>query len=135
VTSAEAASLLDILHGAYPGTYFDGPVAETFSNSFITNDYAASHQAVTEWVNTMDRFPTIAELNRTIRRLKGTDVPDNVRQLARKDEPVDVEVAAAAFSRGYRQSRVRAGDTEEEIEAKLSVYLRSFPGSVIGVQS
>lgn len=126
MTSIEAAQLINMLHGAYPGTYFDGPVAETFSNSFVTNDYEASKQAITEWVATMDRFPTIAELNRTIRRIKGTDVPDNVRQLSRPDEPIDVEVAARAFERGYRQSRVRAGDTDEEIEAKLSVYLRKY---------
>ena len=133
MNSIEASELINQLRGAYPGTFFDGPVAETFGNSFITNDYEFSKQAVNEWVATMDRFPTIAELNRTIRRLKGTDVPDNVRQLARRDEPVDVEVAAAAFSRGYRQSRARAGDTDEEIEAKLNVYLRKFPGSIAGV--
>lgn len=135
MNSSQAADLISILHGAYPGTYFDGPVAETFSNSFMTNDFEASKQAITEWVNTMDRFPTIAELNRTIRRIRGHDVPDNVRQLPSKDEPIDVEVAARAFERGYRQSRVRAGDSDPEIEAKLSVYLRKFPGSIIGVQS
>jgi len=42
MTSTEAAELITVLHGAYPGTYFDGPVAETFANSFITNDYAYS---------------------------------------------------------------------------------------------
>jgi hypothetical protein len=130
MTSAEAASLLDILHGAYPGTYFDGPVAETFSNSFITNDYSASKQAVTEWVNTMDRFPTIAELNRTIRRLKGET--DNVRALPSRDIVVDVEVAARAFSDGYRRSRAKLGDTDEQIDTKLSDYLRRFPGLTVG---
>ena len=133
MTSAEAASLLDILHGAYPGTYFDGPVAETFSNSFITNDFLASRQAVNEWVNTMDRFPTIAELNRMIRRLKGGD--DNVRALPSREVVVDVEVAAQAFSDGYRRSRAKLGDTDSQIEEKLSVYLRRFPGSVIGARS
>lgn len=132
MNSSQAADLISILHGAYPGTYFDGPVADTFSNSFITNDYDASAQAVQEWVNTMDRFPTIAELNRTIRRIKG-HADDNVRQLPRPDEPVDVKVAAAAFERGYRQARARLGDTDDQIDEKLAVYLRKFPGSVLGV--
>jgi hypothetical protein len=132
MNSTQAASLVAILHGAYPGTYMDGAVGETFMNSFITNDYDASKAAISEWVNTMDRFPTIAELNRTIRRIKGTDVPDNVRQLPQKDEPVDVKMAAAAFERGYRRSREKLGDTEEMIQKKLDVYLRSFPGSVLG---
>lgn len=134
MNSAEAAELISTLHGAYPGTYFDGPVAETFANSFITNDYEASKQAISEWVATVDRFPTIAELNRTIRRIKGTDVPDNVRQLSRPEEPIDARVAARAFERGYRQSRVRAGDTEAEIESKLSVHLRKFPALEAGEQ-
>lgn len=132
MTNNEAADIVEYLVGAYPGTYFNGPTAEVFVNSLATNEYDSSKKAALEWVNSMDRFPTIAELNRTIRRIKGTDVPDNVRQLSRPDETVNVEVAAQAFSRGYRQSRVRAGDTDEEIEAKLSVYLRKFPGSVIG---
>ena len=133
MTSTEAAELITILHGAYPGTYFDGPVAETFANSFVTNDYAFSKQAVHEWVSTMDRFPTIAELNRHIRRLKGTDVPDNIRQLPRKDEPVDVKIAAAAFERGYRRAREQAEDAEADIARKLSRLLQRFDGSVSSV--
>jgi hypothetical protein len=132
MNSSQAADLISILHGAYPGTYFDGPVAETFSNSFITNDYEASAQAVQEWVNTMDRFPTIAELNRTIRRIRGA-TEDSIPQLPRPEEPVDVKVAARAFERGYRQARGRLGDTDAQIDEKLAVYLRKFPGSIAGV--
>ena len=120
MTSAQAAELIQILHGSYPGTYFDGAVAESFANSFITNDYAASKPAVQQWVASMERFPTIAELNRTIRRIKDEQMPDNVRQLAAPEYPRNTDIARAAFARGYRQSRVRAGDTDPEIDEKLA---------------
>jgi hypothetical protein len=132
MTSAEAAQLLAVLHGAYPGTYFDGAVGEVFANSFLTNDYGYANLAVSEWVQTMDRFPTIAELNRTIRRLKD-DAEGNVRQLHPGNVIATVEVAERAFREGYRISRMRAGDSEEEMEAKLAEYMRKFPGSIAGV--
>jgi hypothetical protein len=130
MTSQEAAQLLAVLHGAYPGTYFDGPVAEVFANSFLTNDYDHANAAVTSWVNTMERFPTIAELNREIRRLKGDS---GERQLEARVPLATVEVAERAFRDGYRQARMRAGDTPEQIDAKLGDYMRRFPGLIAGV--
>ena len=127
MTSNEAAELISILHGAYPGTYFDGPVAETFANSFITNDYGYSKQAIHEWVNTMDRFPTIAELNRHIRRLKGDDTPAIPQE---SSQPVDRNAARQAFTNGYRRARVHAGDSDPEIQAKLDVHWERFMRSV-----
>jgi hypothetical protein len=134
VNNNEAANIVEYLVGAFPGTYFSGPTAEVFVNSLQTNEYENAQKAAVEWVNSMDRFPTIAELNRTIRRLKGE--ADNVRQLPRsRDEVASIEVAIRAFSDGYRRQRARLGDSPDQIEEKLSVYLRKFPGSVIGAQS
>jgi hypothetical protein len=128
MNSAQAAELIKTLHGSYPGTYFDGAVAEAFANSFITNDYAAAKPAVQEWVATMERFPTIAELNRMIRRIRDDQAPSNVYQLAAPEYARNTNDARSAFARGYRQSRVRAGDTELEIEAKLAGYHKNVPG-------
>lgn len=125
MNSAEAADLISRLHGAYPGTYFDGPVAETFANSFITNDYEPSRQAVMHWINTMDRFPTVAELNREVRRIKQAN--EEARALpAPPPEKPDLKVAREAFARGYRMARERAGDTDEEIERKLVGHVSRY---------
>jgi len=125
MTSTEAAELISALHGAYPGVYFDDPVAEAFGNSLITNEYRWAKQAVTEWINTMERFPTIAELNRNVRRLRDTDNERNALPPAAEPKP-DVAVARAAFARGYRMARERAGDTEEQIERKLTGHLNRY---------
>ena len=125
MNSAEAADLISRLHGAFPGTYFDGPVAEAFANSFITNDYEFASQAVTEWINTMERFPTIAELNRTMRRLRGADEDAHALPAPEPEKP-NLEVARAAFARGYRMARERAGDTDDEIERKLTGHLNRY---------
>jgi len=117
MNSAEAAELIGALHGAYPGTYFDGAVGETFANSFITNDYLPTRQAVAQWINTMDRFPTVAELNGLVRRIKGNNEP------AALVEPIgerNIERARAAFENGYRRAREKAGDDPESIEQKLA---------------
>jgi hypothetical protein len=135
MNSSEAAELLNILHGAFPGTYFDGSVAEVFSNSFITNDYEASKQAVHDWVARVDHFPTIAELNAAIRRLKGRDTDGRALTTGRAEPPdvATIERAKLAFSDGYRRQRSKMGDTPEQIEVKLAGYMRKFPGSVLGV--
>ena len=122
MTSSEAAELITILHGAYPSVYFDGPVADTFANSFVTNEYASSKVAVNEWVQTMERWPTIAELNRMVRRIRGE--ADNARALnAAPLEKPNLEKAKAAFADGHRRSRERAGDTAEVIEQKLEAHM------------
>lgn len=125
MNSAEAADLISRLHGAFPGTYFDEPVAEAFANSFITNDYDVSKQAVANWINTMERFPTIAELNREIRRLRQADEEAHALPAPAPAKP-DLNVARAAFARGYRMARERAGDTDDEIERKLAGHLNRY---------
>lgn len=125
MSSAEAASLIAVLHGAYPGTYFDGAVGDVFANSLITNDYESSRRAVNEWVTSMDRFPTIAELNRVVRRIK-EHTEEQTRALPAPERTLDRAGAAAAFRHGYHQARVRAGDAEHEIEAKVGTYLRRY---------
>jgi len=134
MNSTEAAELLDILHGSYPGTYFDVAIAERFANSFATNDYEASKAGVLAWTNTVDRFPTIAELNSFIRRLQGREV-ERAQERALPPGPemgIDIDRAKEAFSSGYRQSRAKLGDDNETIDRKLDRLLRKFPGSVLG---
>lgn len=133
MNSAEAAQLLSTLHGAYPGTYFDGSVAETFSNSFITNDFEVAKAAVTDWVARVDRFPTIAELNALIRRLRGRETEDDDRrELPAGNGPCTVDQAREAFSKSYRRARAELGDDNDTIEEKLNVLMRRFPGSILG---
>jgi hypothetical protein len=73
----------------------------------------------------MDRFPTIAELNRTIRRLR---MEAEERHALPPADPVkpDLKVAREAFARGYRQARARLGDTDEEIERKLAAHVTRY---------
>lgn len=124
MTPAQAAQLVAVLHGAYPGTYFDGPVAEVFVNSLQSSDYDIANEVVTEWVQRVDRFPTVAELNGAIHRR---------RQSARDNElprgnyaTADREQAIAAFSRGYIRARTEAGESMEEIQPKLDRLLKQW---------
>lgn len=117
MTHSEAAELIAALHGAFPKTYFDDAVGEMFANSFVLDDYEASKQAVVHWVQTMDRFPTIAELRRDTRRIKGQNEP---AALQAPVEERDIKKARDAFESGYRRARERAGDDPESIEQKLA---------------
>lgn len=134
MNSTEAAELLSILHGSYPGTYFDGDIADRFANSFITNDYEAAKAGVLQWTATVTHFPTIAELNMYITRMRNRNEERAADQRALPPGPpetADIDKAKAAFSGGYRQSRHKAGDTDEQIEEKLARYMHKFPGSVL----
>lgn len=122
MTSSEAAELIGRLHGAFPNVFVDDAVAEMFANSFITNDYGYSKQAIHEWVQTMERFPTIAEINRIIRRLKNDEAERTALPAGPIGKP-DLSAAKAAFASGYRRARGQAGDTEEEIERKLEAHM------------
>jgi hypothetical protein len=125
VTNTEAASLIAILHGAYPGTYFDGAVAEVFTNSLMTSDYELANTVITEWVKTSDRFPTVAEINGAMRRHR--DRANQDRQLARPESRIaGKEEAAEAFSRGYIRARTEAGEAMEEIQPKLDRLLKQW---------
>ena len=124
MTNTEAATIVAILHGAYPGTYFDGAVAEVFTNSLMTTDFEVAHQAANEWVQGTDRFPTLAELNGLIRRIRQRG---NEREIERAVvEVATKEQAAAAFERGYTRARSEAGDDMDEISRKLRNHLRAW---------
>jgi len=128
VNSNQAADLLNALHGAYPDVFVDDAVASTFANSFALNEFEFAAQAVEEWITTMTRFPTIAELNGIIRRLKyAHEEPPAITEGVRPD----IEVARRAFSDGYRRARARLGDTDEEIDRKLEAHMTRR--SVMGV--
>jgi hypothetical protein len=125
MTNTEAASIVAILHGAYPGTYFDGAVAEVFVNSLMMADFATAEQAVTEWVRSMDRFPTVADLNGSIRRIRQRESQD--RELAKPQNKIaDREQACEAFSRGYIRARTEAGEDLDTINEKLVRHLRAW---------
>ena len=124
MTNTEAASLIAILHGAYPGTYFDNAVAEVFTNSLLVSDYETAEQAITDWVKNTERFPTVAEINGAIRRIHERA---NQRELPRERyEIADKKAAAEAFERGYVRARSEAGDDMDEIRRKLDRHLRAW---------
>lgn len=124
MNSTEAADIVEYLVGAYPGTYFKGPTAEVFVNSLLTNDRVAATDAAKQWVNTMDRFPTIAELNGVIRSMRsretGRSLPAAPPNVATREQARD------AFSRGYIRARSEAGESMEEIQPKLDRLLREW---------
>lgn len=126
MTNTEVAALVAVLHGAYPGTYFDGAVAEVFTNSMLTADYDVANAVITHWVGSMDRFPTVAELNGAMRRHRERASQD--RQLPTRGEykTADREVAAEAFSRGYIRARTEAGEAMDTIQPKLDRLLKQW---------
>lgn len=125
MTNTEAASVVAILHGAYPGTYFDGAVAEVFTNSLMMSDFETAQQAATDWVRSMERFPTVAELNGSIRRIRERARQD--RELAKPEHKVaDKGQACEAFSHGYIRARTEAGEDLKVINEKLDRHLRAW---------
>jgi hypothetical protein len=125
MTHSEAEQLIAVLRGAYPGTYFDGAVAEVFTNSLMTSEYELAQSVITEWVNTTDRFPTVAEINGAMRRHR--ERSNGQRELPRNHyESADRERAAEAFSRGYIRARTEAGESMETIQPKLDRLLKQW---------
>lgn len=125
MTNTEAASVVAILHGAYPGTYFDGAVAEVFTNSLLMSDFATAERAAIDWVRSMERFPTVAELNGSIRRIRERASQD--RELAKPENKVaDREQARAAFMKSYTRARTEAGEDLDTINEKLDRHLRAW---------
>jgi hypothetical protein len=125
MNNAEAAEIVATLHGAYPGSYFDGAVAEVFVNSLLTANFATAQATVAEWVKSIDRFPTIAELNGAMRRLRERESQE--RQLPRGGyEVADRATAREAFSRNYIRARTEAGESMEDITPKLERHLRAW---------
>ncbi|WP_373067578.1 hypothetical protein [Gemmatimonas sp.] len=124
MTGNEAADIVEYLVGAYPGTYFQGPTAEVFVNSLSVSDYGVAKKAAIEWVQSMDVFPTVAQLNGTIRRLRGASEPAALRE---QTQVATKEQAQGAFLGGYRAARSQAGDSREEIEAKAEAHKEHWP--------
>ena len=125
MTNTEAADIVQYLVGAYPGTYFKGPTAEVFVNSLMTSQSDIATKAALQWVETMDHFPTMAELNGIIRQLRNRENED--RQLPRAGYQVaDKPEACEAFSRGYIKARTQAGEAMETIQPKLDRLLRQW---------
>ena len=127
MTNSQAAELVALLHGAFPGSYFDGAVAEVFTNSLLTCDYERALEAVSTWCRTQTTWPTIVELNALMRRQSERAAEEsNVRQLRPRDEMPPKQIAAEAFARGYRKARREAGEDADETERKLPLILRSW---------
>lgn len=125
MNNTEAADIVEYLVGAYPGTYFNGPTAEVFVNSLKVTDFDIAKQAATEWVQSTDRFPTIAELNGAMRRIR--DRANQDRELPRgRYEIADRATACEAFSRSYIRARTEAGDSMDDIAPKLERHLRAW---------
>jgi len=124
MTNSEASDIVEYLVGAYPGTYFQGPTAEVFVNSLSVSDYGVAKKAAIEWVQSMDVFPTVAQLNGTIRRLRGASEPAALRE---QTQVATKEQAQAAFLGGYRAARSQAGDSREEIDAKAEAHKEHWP--------
>lgn len=123
MTNTEAAQLVAILHGAYPGTYFDGAVAEVFTNSLLASQYDVALEAVSDWVQRVDHFPTVAEINGAIRRINERhQAPSAVAPSAVASKAA----AREAFSRGYIRARTEAGEAMETITPKLEEHLRAW---------
>ena len=124
MTNNEAADIVEYLVGAYPGTYFQGPTAEVFVNSLSVSDYGVAKKAAIEWVQTMTVFPTVAQLNGAIRRLRGASEPGAIPE---RTTTATKEEAQRAFVEGYERARRQAGDTPEQIEAKIAAQKDQWP--------
>ena len=90
----------------------------------MTSQPDVATKAALQWVETMDHFPTIAELNGLIRRIRERA---SERELPRERyEIADKKAAAEAFERGYVRARSEAGDDMDEIRRKLDRHLRAW---------
>ena len=130
MTSAEATAIFAVLHGAYPNTRLDDAVSHVWENSLLTADFATARQATAERDAREKWWPTVAEFNGNMRRIRETNNPPALPPTTRV---ANMQEAKAAFSDGYRHSRRKAGDTEEQIEEKLGRLMRRFPESIAGV--
>jgi hypothetical protein len=115
MNSNEAATVIAVMHGAYPNVRLDDAVAEVWANSLLATDFDIARRAVNEWVSTMTRWPTVAELNGIMRRLRaGIDEFD---ALPPAREPLLTwHEARDAIERGYRSERRRLGATDDDID-------------------
>lgn len=130
MTSQEIASILAVLHGAYPNVKLDDAVAEVWANALSVSDFGAAREAVVEWVETQTRWPSIAEVSAAIRRRTVANQP---QQIPSGNRVATVDEAKAAFSEGYRRHhRMKNPPTDEAIvEEQLAQYMRRFPGGIL----
>jgi hypothetical protein len=70
MNSIEAARVLAKFHGAYPRVEIDDAVAATWMNTLGTGDYGWAMSTADEWINTETWWPTVAEFNGLMRRLR-----------------------------------------------------------------
>lgn len=124
MTNTETASLLAEFHGAFPNVYVDEAVAEVWANALALTDFGPAREAAAHWVQTMTRFPTIAEFNGEVRRI---ETRGNENELPEGKAPPDVGAAKAAFQEGYRKAKRLAGENPEDSDYKLNGYLRDWP--------
>jgi hypothetical protein len=117
--------ILATLHGAYPQVYLDEAVVEVWTNVMSTVDYGVAQKAVQEWITQQTKFPTVAELTGTIRRINNPDAP---AALPASPHVADKNRAQAAFAAGYERARKEAGDSQDDIDRKLDVLLNNWAG-------
>lgn len=118
MTNSEAAAIIATFHGAYPNTYFDDSVAEVWANSLMVSAFQPAQKAAVRWINTMTRFPTIAEFNGEITREVGRG-RDAALPTPEPEKQLTSDQRRAAFARGYERARREAGDSDDEIAFKL----------------
>ena len=118
MNSAEAATILAVFHGAYPNIKLDEAVTGVWGNALATADFQIGQLAVNEWVSLEQWWPTVAEFRTKMRRVQELNAPQSLPPTSRV---ATVEETKAAFSSGYRRSRRKAGDTEEQTQEKLDV--------------
>lgn len=73
MTPEHAAEVLVALHGAYPRVEIDEAVALVWKNSLSSTDREWAMKAAQEWIATQTWFPTVAEFNSLVTRLRQVD--------------------------------------------------------------
>jgi hypothetical protein len=123
MTNTEAASIIALFHGAFPSVFVDEAVVEFWANALATSDFPPARQAAIEWTTTMTRFPTVAEFRAEVRRIR-----EKSKQWALPTDVVkpDISAAKAAFESGFRAAKQLAGADPDEIDTKLTGYLRGW---------
>lgn len=70
MTPTQAAQVLAALHGAYPRVELDDAIANVWQNTLAVTDYSVAMQAVAKWIAESRFWPSIAEINGIITRLR-----------------------------------------------------------------
>jgi len=70
MNAEEIRNVMLVLHGAWPRTEIDEATVAVWSNSLATVDYGLAQQALARLIGTMTYFPSVADFNGEITRLK-----------------------------------------------------------------